>query len=326
MMRRQSGRPPLAAALALVLAAGTAAARAESRADHEREFSKTVAVKPGQRLEIEHSQGSLRISTHAQPEVRIHARIAVSSSDQDWAQKFFDAISIAVEESGPAISVRTKYPDMSFFGHGHVSVSYAVDIEIMMPETMPLTARNKFGNLDIAGLKAPAVLSNANGEVSFADGKGKQRIENSFGAITVEGNAGDVDVSGSNGAIAATGIEGALSIRDRFGAVQAKGVKGPVSINASNGAVLLEDAPSGDVTGSFGRVDARNVSGELRIQNSNGEVVVSKIGGRLSVHNSFAAVDVSDVAGAVEVANSNGAVRLRGAKSSAVLKTSFGNV
>src|SRR5262249_37685560 len=243
---------------------------------HEREFSKTVAFKPGQRLEIEHSQGALHITTHAQPEVRIHARISVASSDAEWAQKFFDGIAIAVEESGSAVSVRTRDPNMSFHGIGHVSNSYAVDVDVTMPETMPLSARNKFGNIDVVGLKAAGVVSNANGEVSFTDGKGKQRLENAFGAITVQRNAGDVDISGSNGNVEATIVEGALSIRNRFGSVQAKDVKGPVSINASNGAVLVENAPSADVTGSFGRVDARNIGGGLRVPNSNGGGVVAK--------------------------------------------------
>ena len=41
--------------------------------DHKRDFSKTLPVKPGQRLEVDHSQGKLRITTHGLPEVRIQA-------------------------------------------------------------------------------------------------------------------------------------------------------------------------------------------------------------------------------------------------------------
>ena len=71
----------------------------EARVDFDRGFSKTLAVKAGQRLDIEHSQGALRVSSHTLPEIRIEARIPVSSSGTHGAQSFGEAIVIAVEDT-----------------------------------------------------------------------------------------------------------------------------------------------------------------------------------------------------------------------------------
>ena len=131
--------------LLLVLAAAPPAAGSESRdprANYDRDFSRTLPVKAGTRLEIEHSQGTLRIGTHALPEVRIKAKITVSSSDPDGAQKFGEGIVVTVEDTGSAIFVRTKYPEKTWHFPGGGSISYSVDIDVTMPETMALSARN----------------------------------------------------------------------------------------------------------------------------------------------------------------------------------------
>jgi hypothetical protein len=62
--------------------------------------------------------------------------------------------------------VRTRYPEKnwSFKGSGHIS--YAVDFDIVAPETMPVTARNRFGDVTIDGVKADTTVSNANGKVA----------------------------------------------------------------------------------------------------------------------------------------------------------------
>ena len=266
----------------------------DPRSDYDRDFSRTLPVKAGQRLDIEHSQGAIRIGTHALPEVRIRAKITVSSSDAAGAQKFGEGISITVEDTGSAIFVRTRFPEKKWSFSGSGNISYSVDYDITMPETMPLSARNKFGDVTVVGLKAASTIVGANGQLAFSDGRGRQRLENAFGAITVSRNAGDVEISGSNGAVTTTDVEGALSIKCRFGAVQARRTKGPVTINSSNGAILVEEASgAGDITGSFGRIDVKTVGGNLEVQNSNGEVTVAGVGGNVKARNSFGAVELS---------------------------------
>jgi len=331
MTRSASRRASVVAALGILLGPLGSAAASESRepsSNYDRDFSRTVPYKgPGQRLEIDHSQGTLRIGTHALPEVRIHAKITVSTSNVDGAQEFGNSIEISVEDTGSAIVVRTKYPERQwhFSGKGHIS--YAVDMDVTMPETMELTARNKFGDLGVVGVKAPAVLVNANGQLSLTQGSGRQRLENAFGSITVDHNAGDVDISGSNGSVMATSVDGALSIRNRFGTVQARRTKGAVTVNASNGDVLVESAGgAASVTSSFGRVDVRGAGGAVEVRNSNGAVRVGEVKGSVDLRSSFGEVEASGVPGDATVAVDNGAATLSGVGGRVDVRNSFGKI
>ncbi len=331
MTRSTSRWAAAAAALAFLLgSAAPVAAVEDSRepsSNYDRDFSRTIPFKAGQRLEIEHSQGALHIGTHAQPDVQVRAKISVSSSDVEGAQKFGEGITVTVEDTGSAIVVRTKYPEKQwhFIGSGHIS--YAVDLDITMPETMALTARNKFGDLDVVRLKAPAVLVNANGRLSLTDGAGRQRLENAFGTITVDRNAGEVEISGSNGAVTATAIDGPLSIRNRFGAIQARHVKGAVTINSSNGDVLVEDAgAAASVTNSFGRVDVRGAGGAVEVRNSNGSIRVTEVKASVDLRTSFAEIEAVGVPGDATVSDDNGSVTLTGVGGAADVRNSFGKI
>lgn len=329
-MNRPALRLTRRIALALLLAALPPAAPAESRdprSNYDRDFSRTVPFKAGARLEIEHSQGSLRIGTHALPEVRIKAKITVSSSDVEGAQRFGEGIAITVEDTGSAIFVRTKYPEKTWHFIGSGSISYSVDIDVTMPETMALSARNKFGNLDVVNLKAAAVLVNANGQLSLSDGRGRQRLENAFGSITVNRNAGEVEISGSNGAVVATDIDGPLSVRNRFGAVQVRKAKGPVTVNTSNGALLVEEvAGTASLTGSFGAIDVRGVGGAVEVRNANGRIQVRDVKGSVNLKTSFGEVDASGIPGDATVVNDNGSVTLSNVGGSVDARGTFGRI
>jgi hypothetical protein len=316
-----------AALIAAVSLSSVALAETGDRPEYERTFSKTVPLKGDKRLEIEHSMGALRVRTHALPEVRIEARIHVSSSDDAGAREFGEAIAIEVEDSATAVRVRTKYPEKNWSFRGSGRVSYSVDYDILMPETAPLSARDKFGDVSVEGLKAAGDIANANGRVSFRDGKGAQKIENAFGAVELLRNAGDVAISGSNGPVTVTDVDGSLDVRNRFGAVTIGKIRGKTTVNCSNGAVAVSDVTgSAGITGSFGKVSVQNVSGSLEVENSNGGVEAIKVGGALRVRGSFGKVDVTGVGGDATIDNSNSGVTLADVKGSAQVHTSFGAV
>lgn len=327
-MIRRSFRRSLALAGFLAALSVCAAASAEfSSPDYQRKFEKTVAMKPGQRFEIDHSQGAVRISTQKTSEARILAEIVVDSSDDAEGKKFGEAIEITVEELPAAVTVRTRYPEKawSFRGRGHIS--FSVDYTIVIPETTPLSVRDRFGDVEASGLRASSTISNANGKVSLRDARGGQRIESSFGPIEVSRvGGGDTDLTGSNGPVTALDVDGPLSVKNRFGPVTAQRVKGPVEITSSNGEIFVEEAGGNSrITGSFGRIAVRGVTGTLDIQNQNGEVQLAKVSGTVKVRNSFGGVEVSDT-GAPDVENSNGRIRVRDVRGAVVLRTTFGEV
>src|SRR4029453_422634 len=200
---RKHGKRKWNAAFAAVFALLSVPLLADSpdRDEFRRTFQKTVPLRSGQRLRIDHSNGKVQVRTSREAQVSISATIRVSSSDQAGAQKFSEQIRIRVDESPAGVSVVTEYPEKKWTFIGGGFVSYSVDYEIVMPETAPLEVRNKFGNVDVDGLKAAADVKNSNGDVAFRNGKGAQRIENSFGKIDVTNNEGNATVVNSNGRV-----------------------------------------------------------------------------------------------------------------------------
>ncbi len=318
-----------AALLPLVLLAALSAAPAlgDARDDYKRDFSRTLTVKPGQRLDIDHSQGAVRISTHPSPDIQIRAHIEVSTSASGEAKTFGEGISVTVEESGEAIVVRTRYPEKKWHFSDSGFVSYSVDFDIVMPETMPLSARNKFGDVSVLNLKANGTISNVNGKVVFRSGKGEQKIENAFGAIELLGNAGAVDVTGANGTVSVVDVNGAAQIRNRFGKVEAARIQGKVTISGSNGTAAVTDVKGPvSVTNSFGTVDARNIGAALDVENGNGAVNADTVKGPANVRSSFGSVILTGIAGDATVNNNNGGISVSNVDGSADLRGSFAKV
>src|SRR5688572_4898698 len=87
-------RGGVVALLLALLATPLIADTSEDRDEFKRDFQKTVALKSGQKLSIEHSHGKIEVRTHREPQVSISARIRVSSSDVEGARRFADEIRI----------------------------------------------------------------------------------------------------------------------------------------------------------------------------------------------------------------------------------------
>jgi hypothetical protein len=309
----------------LCLVTAPAVAERDPRSDFDRDFSRTLPVKPGQKLDVEHSQGAVRITVQKGSEVRVKARITVSSSDADGAQKFGEGIVVTAEDTGGAIVVRTRYPEKkwTFSGTGHVS--FSVDYDILVPETMPVTVRNKFGDINVDGLKADATLSTSNGRVAFHDGKGTLRIDTSFGAIEVVRNAGPVDVTGANGSIVVAEIGGPAVIRNRFGSISVRNIQGKTEISGGNGSIEVSNV-TGDltVTNSFGTVATTAITGDVSIRNNNGEVTLDGVSGAADVEGSFGKIRASKIKKSLRVRAQNGEVSASDVDGPADLRTSFG--
>jgi hypothetical protein len=333
------------------------------REEYTRTFDKTLPLRMGQKVYLEHKLGDITIRTHSRPEVTIHALIKVSASDENEAKTFAERVEILVEPGASELAIRTRYPERSDGFRRFRNASYFVRYELTIPETAPLEVRNSFGAVSVAGLKANSEITTSHGAVEFRDGRGAQRIENSFASVTVANNAGDVAIETSNGAVQADGIKGALTVRDRFAGVTVGRVSHGVTITSSNGGVqVMDSGGTGTIRNSFGNVTVHGFKGDLTVDNANGKVEAlniegiaqlnttfgevqfadvarqlsirannskisgQKVGGAITVENSFGPVTVSDVQGSASIRSGNGAVSLTNIRGEANVRTSFGSV
>lgn len=311
------------------------AASAMAREEYRRTFDKTVPVRAGERISIEHRFGDVVIRTHAQLEVVIHADIRAAGADSGDARAFADRIEIAIEPSASELSIRTRYPEGQRSRFGGHNASYSVRYEVTIPEMSPLEVRNAFGAVSVTGVKASSEIEAKYGKIEFHDGRGTQRFENSFGGLELTNNVGDVTVEGNYGAVNISGVTGALEVRNRFGNVTIARVSNGVSVTNGNGPIQVTDSGgAGTIRNSFGAVTIHGYrGGPLNVQSSFGAVMVDGVSGPLQVENRNGVVDATSTARAscqpivIRTSFSTLRVRLPGDASYQVsARTSFGRV
>jgi hypothetical protein len=292
-----------------------------AREEGKRDFARTVAVTPGRLVRLDHAMGRLSVKTHNQKEVRVSAVIRCSAPTANEVNDCLNRVQVAVQESGGGVTVKTEYPNNTR------NLSYAVDMDVTMPDTSPLDLRNRFGSTDVSSLNAPATIVSSNGSVVFLASRGKHRIENSFGRTEVRNNDGDVTIQNSNGEVRAIDITGVVDIADRFATVRAVNAGRGLTIRASNCNVEAENIGGPvNITNSFGRVGVTDAKADVTVQNQNGEVVANGVAGTANLHTTFNSIAFSRIGKGVTVGAQNAGIRGDTVGGPAVVETTFGSV
>ena len=306
------------------------AVRAEQREEVTRSFDRTVSVSGTPTVLVEHRMGDLKVRAHARNELRVQATIHVSADSRSEASVLADSIQIDVQQSLATISVTTRYPDQlireSMRRGRNRDVSFSVDYDLLVPERLPLTLRNQFGDVAVTGMKGGSSIVNASGAVIAGDGEGRYEIENRFGSVEVLRLSGDLTIRGANGPVTASAITGTLTISNRFGKVNATNIHGDATIVNANGSIETS-AVTGrtDLRTTFGTVDFRDV-GIVSASSANGSVTGININGTATVNTTFGTVTLRNVARDVTVVNANGPITLNDVRGAAELSTRFGRV
>ena len=170
-MRSRNFSRPVAIALASVayVVLPSVALAGEARQEVTRSFERAITVTGAPTLVVEHRMGDLRVRAHARNELRIQATIHVSADSQSDASVIAERIHIDVQESPGSISVTTRYPDLAVRdgrrNESRRDVSFSVDYDLLVPERLPLTLRNRFGDVAVTGMKSGGSIANASGRV-----------------------------------------------------------------------------------------------------------------------------------------------------------------
>ena len=337
----------LGVAVVAVLAAATLHADDDKYVETVR---KTLSFRGGT-VSLANSFGSVVVRPGSGNTVDVRA--TVRSSDPAFGK----TIQIIASEDANGVSVATRVPDVHI---RNGSLSYSIDYVAEVPASAPLNVENRFGNIDVSGVRGANRITNAQGSIVVREVKGNQRIENSFGSVRVS-NAGDVVIRNNNGTVnvedvgsadiadrfgsvsvrtarataivSANGtvnveqIAGPLTVRNSFATVTAKNIRGVTAITNENGSVELHDVTgNAAVNTSFGKATISNIHGNLSATNRNASVTAFEIAGPAAVTTSFGSIDIRNVAGPATLKNSNGNVLASDIRGNLTVDTSFGSV
>jgi hypothetical protein len=149
----------LLAVFALLAIATATTLHADDR--YERKIAKTMTWRGG-RISVDHSFGNITLRTHEGSGVTFNATIRANDSD------FGSKIQVITSETANGISIRTEYPS----GHHEWTDgngSYSVDFNLTIPAAAPAAVRNRFGNVDVAGLRTASEFVNGMGSLRAVD-------------------------------------------------------------------------------------------------------------------------------------------------------------
>ncbi len=226
--------------IALALGAGSAWA---GDCDHERQLDESLDLSGASVLAIAAAAGSLDIEGKpGLSAARVVARLCASSAD------LLEETDVLLEPGSDArIAVVTPDTSGGFFSGNRYAY---VDLEIEVPEDMPLDVKDSSGGIDIENVAALT-------------------LQDSSGGIDITGVAGPLEISDSSGDIEIEDVEGDVHIRnDSSGSMSGQDIAGSVLVSRdSSGSIDFEDV-EGDVIvekDSSGSISVENVGGDFRV-------------------------------------------------------------
>ncbi len=277
-----------------------AALTATASAKIERTVEKTFQVQPGVRLTVATHGGEIRVTTSADPVVKVVAREHIRAGSEADADALLLKLDLVIEQRGDEIVATAKYSRDDNFHFGSWP-PVQVDFVISAPS------------------RASVDLNTSGGDITVGDLDGTVRARTSGGEIRLGKIAADIDASTSGGNVRLDEGLGNVRLATSGGNISAGRVAGPADLKTSGGDIrvdeventLLAHTSGGDVRAVF----KGSIKGDCSLSTSGGEVkatVGGAAGFRLEASTSGGEVNAAGLTITIE-SGGQGKSRLSGA-------------
>lgn len=166
----------------------------ENRNDNKKkyEFVKTKSVNrsynvsSSDKLNIQNSFGSVKVTTWDRNEIKVDVAIEVSSNTESHAQKLLDRINVSEGKSGNEITFKTSMNDLNNVnGSKDEKSSMEINYTISMPAGNALTVKNEFGPTTIPDFRGEVDLTSKFGSLTTGNLANIKGIHVEFGKATL---------------------------------------------------------------------------------------------------------------------------------------------
>jgi len=250
------------------------------------EFTKSLKVDKGGKLDININSGSINLTPWEKNEVYVK----VDNVDKDQVKD----IEVYLEGNNVYVKYNSKW------GWGE-----EIDLYVSFPSQFSVDAKSTGGDISVKGNVVGNIeLNTMGGDISLKNVKGKVRVSTQGGDLTV-GN-----------------IEGGLMLSTMGGDIRIGEVIGETArVNTMGGDIKVAKAMSGieavtyggeiDVKVLGGDSQLKTMGGSIEVENVNGRVTMQTMGGNLVVQNGSGFIDASTNAGDIVLHNITGSVNAR---------------
>jgi len=256
----------------LVLLAALLACGAAGAATLDQPFDRTVDFRPGMKISLDNTNGSVTVRGWDQPRVRIHAIKKAEARDDDSAKKGLNDTRIEVTANAAELRIHTVMPRNNeglFEWIAGTSVNTSVAYVVDVPRTVQLSVETVNGHIEANGVHGVTRLSTTNGRIDALRCGGALDASTTNGRITAElldvAPGHRISLETTNGRIALT-VPKAIAAR--------------VDASTSHGSINTDIPISG--TNNSERHALRGTlngggSGELRLRTTNGSIEIRGI-------------------------------------------------
>lgn len=178
--------------------------------------NKSYSVSSSDKLNIENSFGSVKVTTWDRNEIKVDVAIEVSSNVESHAQKILDMISITEGKAGSLISFKTSMNDKNEHdGSKNTKSSMEINYVIFMPASNGLTVKNDFGSTTIPDFRGEVDLTSKFGSLTTGNLANIKNIHVEFGKANLTNiNSAPVTIKFSKAVISK--LSGAIKMNLEF--------------------------------------------------------------------------------------------------------------
>lgn len=237
----------------------------------------SIAVTPGQLLDVRNDHGEIHVSTWDRDVVRIETGGA-------------DDVRFRIDETTRGLRVRpvrVRWPRTEGGRRSRVARSRG-DLDLELTITVPRYLHLQLQGIDldivVTGTEGEVVAETVEGDIDLSGGRGDIRLHTVEGSVRLEGAQGSVEVSAGDGDVTVRDVQGP--------SVEAESIDGTVLLDGIGTERLEAVSVSGDVTVA----GAIRPHGRYRLSSQSGDITL------LVDHDAGATVAVTSYAGAFETA------------------------
>ncbi len=162
------------------------------------------------RLVVDNQRGNTRILASETAEIKVTGRKTIRAMTRAEAEEGDKASPLELIRQGDSVLLRTNQEKVT--GERKISV----DLEVLVPKTVSVEARGRYGDFDITGIAGSVDISSDNAGV---------RLQNIGGNVRVETRRSDI--------VRAAAVKGSVELRGKGQDLELDGIGGPVTITAA---------------------------------------------------------------------------------------------
>ncbi len=185
------------------------------------DFDRTIAARPGTRLDVRLYGGEVVVHAWDRDSVRVRAT-------------HFRTDRIDLRTLAQAIEVRA---------HARAGVPHAIDLDIAVPAWMSVAVKGTYVEISVQGTRGSITAETVRGDVRVTGGAGTIALKSIEGEVVLEGGTGRAELSAVNNGIRVARLAGDLFAETVNGSVKLEGIESTSVEVGTVGGDLSWDGP-----------------------------------------------------------------------------------